>query len=43
MRWLGAGIAIGVAIYVTGSMLPLWFLLIPAAIEIIDLATRELP
>jgi hypothetical protein len=35
MKWLGSGLAIGTAIYATGVWSVLWFLLIPAVVDII--------
>lgn len=41
MRWLGMGLAVAAAIYITGEVTPLWFFCLPAALEFIDLVTRH--
>lgn len=42
MKWLGTGIAVAMAIYTTQSMLPLWFMLIPAVIDFIGILTQDI-
>lgn len=41
MKWLGTGMAVAMAIYMTQSMLPLWFMLIPAVIDFIGIVTQN--
>lgn len=41
MRWIGTGLAVAVAVYVTQSISPLWFMLIPAAIDILCIASTQ--